>query len=429
MRYVKPVKIVMIGAASSSFGPGCLADAVQCEGIRGSRLVLVDIDEERLEIITKFAERLNEEADAGLIIESTTERKEALPEADFVFCSIALERNDLWKLDWEIPRRYGIKQVLGENGGPGGLSHTLRNIPVILDICYDMERLCPDAWLLNFTNPESRICLAISKYTSIKAAGLCHGVFMGIDNVSQITGVDRDDIDVKAAGLNHFTWMLAINRRSTGEDLYPLVHEKIDENASNFPLIRELYHKFGLLANPSDDHVGEYLSFAGDIVGYEGYDFAAADKARDGLWKRLSSMANGEMSVHEYLMRKSGEIALDIVRAMTINENLFIEAVNIPNNGAITNLPPDAVVEVPALVSASGIHPLCVGELPEAIADMCNTQIAVQRLAVDAAVTGSRKLALQAMLLDPVIDNMDSAEKCLDELLRVHVRYLPRFFS
>ena len=426
---MKPVKIVFIGAASSSFGPGCLADAVQCEGIRGSTLVLVDIDKEHLEIITRFAERLNEEADAGLKIESTVDRKEALPDADFVFCSIAVERNDLWKLDWQIPRKYGIKQVLGENGGPGGLSHTLRNIPILLDICRDMEELCPDAWLLNFSNPESRLCLAISKYTSIKAAGLCHGVFMGIDNVSRITGVAGDDIDVKAAGLNHFTWMLTINRKSTGEDLYPMVREKIDKGTFDLPLTKQLYHKFGLLPNPSDDHIGEYLSYAGEIVGYEGYDFVSADRAREELWEKLIAMANRERSIDEYLARKSGEIAFDMVKAMATNENLLIEAVNIPNRGAITNLPSDAVVEVPAIVSASGVHALCVGDLPEGIAALCNTQIAVQKLAVEAAVTGSRELALQALLVDPVVDNMEAAEKCLDELLQVHAPYLPQFAS
>lgn len=425
---MRPSKIVFIGAASASFGPGCLADAVQCEGLRGSTLVLVDIDKEHLDIITRFARRLNEEADAGLKIESTTDRKEALPEADFVFCSIAVERNELWKLDWQIPRKYGIKQVLGENGGPGGLSHTLRNVPILIDICRDMEKLCPDAWLLNFTNPESRICLAISQYTSIKTVGLCHGVFMGIDNVSQITGVDREDIDVTAAGLNHFTWMLSIRRKSTGEDLYPLLREKINDcDASYLPLTRELYHKFGLLPNPSDDHIGEYLSYAGERCGYEGYDFAAADRYREQLWDSLIAMANNEGSVEKYLTCKSGEIEFDIVKGMLTNSNLLVPAVNVPNRGAITNLPPDAVVEVPAIVSASGIQPVCVGDLPDGIAAMCNTQIAVQKLAVQAAMTGSRKLALQAMLVDPVVDSIEAAEKCLDELLHVHARYLPQF--
>jgi alpha-galactosidase len=158
---VRSTKIVFIGAASASFGPACLLDAIHCEGLAGSTLVLVDIDAERLEVMARLARRLNEVSGAGLIIEHTTDRCEALPGAEFVINSIAIDRNELWKLDWSIPLKHGIKQVLGENGGPGGLSHSLRNIPAILAICKDMERLCPEALFINFSNPESRVCLAI----------------------------------------------------------------------------------------------------------------------------------------------------------------------------------------------------------------------------------------------------------------------------
>jgi alpha-galactosidase len=142
---MRPIKIVIIGAGSVSFGPGSLRDAIQCKELKGSKLVLVDLNEENLNLVTRLARRMNDEAGTGLIIEQTTDRKAALPEADFVITSVAINRDELWKKDWEIPLKHGLKQVLGENGGPGGLSHALRYIPIVLDICADMEQLCPNA--------------------------------------------------------------------------------------------------------------------------------------------------------------------------------------------------------------------------------------------------------------------------------------------
>lgn len=423
---MRSTKIVFIGAASASFGPACLLDAIHCEGLAGSTLVLVDIDAQRLDVMARLANRLNEVSGAGLRIEHTTDRCEALPGAEFVINSIAIDRNELWKLDWSIPIKHGIKQVLGENGGPGGLSHTLRNIPVILDICHDMERLCPNALFINFTNPESRICLAISKHTSIRSVGLCHGVYMGIDSISRIIG--ENQIDVVAAGLNHFTWMLSIKNANTGEDLYPLLRERSRQCApDDLPLSRRMLDVFGLFPSPSDDHIGEYLPYAWESTGLEGYNFAVADHDREQQWAMNVKLADGDDYIHEYATQRSGENALDIIRATLANTNEPLLAVNIPNGGCISNLPADAVVEVPATVGENGITGMRIGDLPEGIAALCNTQVAVQKLAVEAAVTGSRQVALQAMLADPVIQSADAAEKCLDELLRVHAEYLPQF--
>jgi len=421
---VRSTKIVFIGAASASFGPACLLDAIHCEGLAGSTLVLVDIDAPRLEVMARLARRLNEVSGAGLRIEHTTDRREALPGAEFVINSIAIDRNELWKLDWSIPLKHGIKQVLGENGGPGGLSHSLRNIPAILDICHDMERLCPDALFINFSNPESRVCLAVSKHTSIKSVGLCHGVYMGIDSISRITG--EKGFDVVAAGINHFTWFLSITQG--GEDLYPLLREKSRQCAPDYlPLSRRMLDVFGLFPSPSDDHIGEYLPYAWEATGLEGYNFAAADRDREKQWAVNVRLADGDEYIHEYAKHRSGEKAFDVIRATLANTNELLLAVNIPNCGCIPNLPADAVVEVPAAVGASGIVGQRIGELPQGIAALCNTQVAVQKLVVEAAVTGSRQVALQAMLADPVIQSADAATQCLDELLRVHAAHLPQF--
>ncbi|MDO8587796.1 MAG: alpha-glucosidase/alpha-galactosidase [Armatimonadota bacterium] len=425
---MRNAKIVMIGAGSAEFGPGCLRDAVNCTGLAGSTMALVDIDRDALEVMAGFARKLNEVSGANLKIEHTTDRREALPDADFVITSFAMERNELWKLDWKIPLKHGIKQVLGENGGPGGLSHSLRNIHVLLAMCRDMEELCPNAWLLNFSNPESRLCLAVSNYSSIKAVGLCHGIAMGIDSVSHLLGLDPAQVDVKAAGLNHFTWMLSVHHKETGEDLYPALREKSRKADPSFlPLTRQLFEDFGLFPSPSDDHIGEYIGWAWDKCIHHGYDFDAADERRATQWDMIVRMANGEEPMEEYSKQKSGELEFNVIRGILADTNELLGAVNMVNNGCVTNLPDDAVVEVPAIVSGNGIDGLRVGELPTGIAAMCNTQIGVQKLTVEAAATGSRDLALQAMLADPVVQDYDAAEKCLNELLSVHKAYLPQF--
>ncbi len=441
---MRPTKIVLIGAASASFGPRMIADAVLSPELRGSTLVLVDIDAPRLEVMAAYARRLNDALGAGLRIEATPDRTRALPEAEFVISSVAVKRDDLWKLDFQIPLKHGIKQVLGENGGPGGLSHALRNIPIVLGIARDMEKLCPSALLMNFSNPESRLCLAVSRYTGVRFCGLCHGIGMAYDSIARITGLPADDLVAVAAGLNHFVWVLDIRRKSTGEDVYPLLRAAdATHDPTYYPLSRRMMRLYGLYPHPSDDHIGEYLSFAWEECGLEGYDFVAADQHRASSWEYIlrvaagdltaplpqgaAGSAEGQMAAGHPTLRPSGEFAFPIILSQVDNRHAFIEAVNILNDGLIANLPSWAVVEVPAVVGADGLKGVQVGALPAGIAALLNTQAHVQDLVVDAAVTGSRALALQAMLADPVVQSMQAAERCLDELLAVHADYLPQF--
>jgi len=441
---MRHTKVVLVGAASASFGPALLADAVLTPELRGSTLALVDIDQPRLEVMAAYAHRLNQAAGAGLVIEHTPDRTRALPGAEFVITSIAVNRDELWRLDFAIPLRHGIKQVLGENGGPGGLSHSLRNIPIILAIARDMERLCPGALLLNFSNPESRLCLAVSRCTGLRFVGLCHGIGMGYDSVGRLLGLPPADVEGIAAGLNHFAWFLQLRRRSTGEDLYPLLRSREPEHDPAFlPLTRRLFRTFGLYPHPSDDHIGEYLAYAWELCGLEGYNFDAADRSRQQAWARLVRMAAGEEPVplpegaagsarnrrhaDRPRLRPSGEFAFPIIAAALANRHDFIDAVNIRNHGLIDNLPSWAVVEVPALAGADGLRGVRVGPLPAGVAALVNTQAHVQDLVVEAAVHGSRQLALQALLADPVVPSLEAAEKTLDELLAVHAPYLPQF--
>jgi alpha-galactosidase len=425
---MRPTKIVLIGAASASFGPAMIADAVLTPELQGSTLVLVDLDVARLEVMAAYARRLNEVMGTGLRIESTPDRTQALPGAEFVITAVAVKRDELWKLDFQIPLKHGLRQVLGENGGPGGLSHALRNIPIILGIAHDMEKLCPQATLLNFTNPESRIGLALSRYTTLRFAGLCHGIGMGYSSISRLTGIPAEDLVGVAGGLNHFAWFLDIRRRSTREDVYPLLRAAdATYDPSYYPLTRRLFHLYGLYPHCSDDHIGEYLAFAAAECGVEGYDFARADANRITRWQYVARVAQGEETPAPAQVRRSGEFAFPIIVSVVDNRHQFIEAVNIRNNGLIAGLPEWAVVEVPAVAGADGLRGVQIGALPRGATALLSNQVHVQDLVVEAAVHGSRELALQALLADPVVTSWEAAEATLDELLRVHAAYLPQF--
>lgn len=429
-------KIVLIGAGSVSFGPGTLSDLFGAyEALRGSTIALVDINADALRVVEKVAQRMNAALGEPFTIQATTDRREALPGAQFVIIAVAVERNARWRLDWQIPIKHGAKHVLGENGGPGGLFHAMRNIPIVLSICRDIERLCPDALVLNFSNPEGRLCLAASRYTNCQFVGLCHGIGMAQAVISHALGIPTAEIDPKAAGLNHFTWILDLRHKTTGDDLYPAFRQAMAEKWEEVEhqvgwgvkLSRYLMETFGYWPSPSDDHVGEYLGYAWEYCGMDGYDFDGVDRNSEALWERLRRKAAGDEPVDDLLARRTGEIAVPIITGVLGNTHQYELAVNVPNRGLIPNLPDWAIVEVPALIDATGVHGVPVGPLPEPIAAMCRTQVAVIDRVVEAGVHGDREAVLQALLLDPLITSISQAEAIRDELLAVHSDLLPQF--
>jgi alpha-galactosidase len=409
-------KIVFIGAGSMAFGLSMFQDVFSSTELKGSTLTLVDVNPDNLERMTCLARIMNEASQAGLLIESTTDRREALVGAGFVINSIAIDRNRLWKLDFEVPKKYGIRHTLGENGGPGGLFFTMRTIPLILDILRDMEDLCPHAYFINYSNPESRIVLAAGRYSTIRTIGLCHGIFMAQNDVARILGLPADQIDVWGAGLNHFQWLSAITDRATGQDLYPLLREKEKDFDPDFmPLTRRLFRAFGLYPSCSDDHLGEYLAYGWE-GGEEGYNFERDEADRVNVRQRIDSINSGETPFHADMLEPSGERGIAVITGILHNKKTFIESGVIYNRGAIPNLPDDLAVEVPVTVDAAGVHPVSLGPLPDPIAKLLSIQGSVQQLAVDAAVRGSKELALQALLIDPVINSSVAAEQLLEEL-------------
>lgn len=416
-------KIVFIGAGSVLFGSAMLRDVFSSKELTGSTLSLVDIDPEALDRMYDAAMEMNRVSGAGLKVEKTTERREVLPGAGFVVSSICVLRNALWKLDFEVPKKYGIRHTLGENGGPGGLFFSMRTLPMVMDIIHDMEELCPDAYFLNFSNPESRIILAAGRYSKIRAVGLCHGIFGGHDQVAKILNMNYNDVDVFGAGLNHFQWLLEVRDSNTGEDLYPRLRERdktYDEKFEPFP--RKLMRAFGYYPSCSGDHIGEYLPYGWE-AGEHGCNFDEAEKYRLKYQEDIDDRIAGRKGWDDWL-NASGERGVDIISAVLHNKKRIIESGIVYNRGgAITNLPYDAAVEVPIAVDVSGVKPVSV-TLPTHIARMLTAQVMVQQMAVDAAVNASKEMALQALLMDPVINSSDAAVKLLDELWEYNKPYI-----
>jgi alpha-galactosidase len=420
-------KIVFIGAGSMSFGLSMFRDLFFAEDLRGSSLVLVDTDADALARSAALARLLNERSGAGLVIETTTERRAALPGAGFVLNATAIDRLRLWQLDYEIPKKHGIRQTLGENGGPGGLFFTLRTLPLVFDFVRDMEALCPDALFVNFSNPESRIILAVGKYSRIRAVGLCEGVFGSRGHVAAVMGLPAEAVDVWAAGLNHFQWLMQIRDHASGADLYPRLRAAEATYDPGFaPLTRTLFHAFGLWPTCGDGHTGEYLPFGWEADGGkgEGYDFAGDRQVRQQFHAEVEAVLAGKDPVPDWWLTPSGERGAAVVAGVARNQKRFIESGIVLNRGTIPNLPADLAVEVPIVVDAAGVHPVSLGPLPEPVAKLLAVPAGVQQLAVEAAMRGSKELAREALLIDPVVSSTKAAEALLDELWEVNRPYI-----
>ncbi|HEX9331315.1 MAG TPA: hypothetical protein VF896_05470 [Anaerolineales bacterium] len=461
-----PTKITVIGAGSAIFGENTLSAIIRSKKLCGSTLALVDRNTDSLDIVHRLAERLNREWKSEMKITAHSNHAEALADSNFVVNAIEVgARENLWQRDFEIPIKYGVRQPYAENGGPGGFAHAARNIGPIMQIVHDMESLCPDAWFVNFTNPMIRICDAVNRHSNIKAVGLCHQIYigyvmvgvalakdLGIEVPEGLTGMHAAAdqfagqyrmrqqivplIDIRAAGLNHFTWILSIHDRRTGEDLYPLFRKRFFELDPAFePLTRDVFSAFSLFPIPGDTHLCEYLPWLSDSqtkpwdkYNIHLYDWDLMASFRGFGLDHINEMASGNQTI-EHLLETDSEGALEMIENVASAGTHYHLAANLPNVGQIGNLPYGATVETPVFVDGAGIHPVHVGALPESVAELCRRETTVAQLCVDAAVEGSREKALQCLLLDPVITDIDIAKKILDDYLTSYKEYLPQFWQ
>jgi alpha-galactosidase len=417
-------KIVFLGAGSMSFGLSMYKDMFTTTELDGCTLTLVDTNPDALGRMAELARLMNARSGAGLRIEHTTDRRAALVGASFVVNAVAIDRNRLWKHDFDVPKKFGIRQTMGENGGPGGLFFTMRTLPMIMDFARDMEELCPDALLINLSNPDSRILLALAKYSRIRAVGLCHGIFMGQGAVAHIMGMRWEEVEVWGAGLNHFQCLMHIRDRRTGKDLYPLLREKAETFDPTFnPLTRRLLRAFGYWLTCSDDHMGEYVPYGWE-GGEQGPDLVADEQGRLEAKTTLDGVLAGTIPMPADWLKSAGELAVPLIRGVLHNQKKFLEAGIVYNQGVIPNLPADLAVEVPVVADRTGIHPVSLGPLPDPIAKLLSVQASVQQLAVEAAMRGSKELALQALLIDPVVNSTIAAAGILEELWQVNAPYI-----
>ncbi len=461
-----PTVITVIGAGSASFGENTLAALLRAPRLKGSTLRLVDRNASSLDIVHRLAQRLNREWNSGFALSAHTDHYEALEGAQFVVNAIEVgPREELWRSDYEIPLKYGVHQPYAENGGPGGFAHAARNIGPILEIAHDMEEVCPAAWLINFTNPMVRICDAINRHSRIKAVGLCHQIYIGYCFAGLVLGGDlgfeipegihnmnadvlqhplREQVvrqavqrlDLRAAGTNHFSWLLSIHDRESGEDLMPLFQKRLAAFDPDFePLTRQVFQALDCFPIPGDSHLCEYLPWVSDPVTKPWekyhitlYDWELMAGLRDFGLDRLNDIADGHMTI-DGLLDTDSEGAVEMIENMAGAGEHYHLAANLPNQGQISNLPLGSTVETPVQVNGAGVHPVHVGALHETAAELCRRELAVAQLCVDSVVEGDRRKALQCLLLDPMVTDIKTAELILEDYLLTYKEHLPQFWE
>lgn len=430
------MKLVVIGAGSAQFGRKMVADTLQTSELRGRGVVLtlVDVDPVALERMRRVAERMRDQVGSDVRIEATTDRRQALPGASYVLIAVERMRWPLWEQDFRVPQAYGCRHVLGENGGPGALFHALRNFELVIPMCRDIEDLCPDALLLNFTNPEARMLHAICHLTRVRAAGLCHGAFATRERITDYLQRPLEELEIVSAGMNHFFCVLSVKDRRTGEDLLPRCLEAAQRDMSrrSSPLYRKFAEVFGVLSIPSEDHLGEYVSYGSEYHGaawHYGIERRPVRLKPEAKQDLLQEYADGVRPAGDpLLLKRSEELALPIIADIELRREGHHCAINVLNTGGyIDNLPRDVAVEVPGRVRNGTLEAVPVGSVPEPMAAYMRTQYSIHGLLTEAYRTRSRKLLLQALLLDPVIPGISAAEKILDDMLRLQADFLPQF--
>ncbi|NLO83062.1 MAG: alpha-galactosidase [Clostridiales bacterium] len=455
------LKIAFIGAGSASFCPLTIRDIFLSDKLNqlDLELCLMDISEENMAFNVKYAHRVAEILGRNGKITSTTSLERALDGADFVITAIDIRRNYYWSMDYHIPRKYGSKQIFGENGGPGGMFHALRNMAPMVEIAKTMERLCPNALLINYSNPEAKLVEAVSKLTKVKVVGLCHGIGMGVEHLSRFLEIPEEDIEFKACGLNHFGWFQEIKHKKTGEDLYPLLREKekqADKLAlwDELALLRTAFKVYGLFPCPGANHIGEYISwaedfFAGRLVQFYYDPIDGNPWGNDDSLEFIYSLSSGKnrlagelfptpepgptwrermMNARAEDLRPSHEVGVPIMEAIAFNTKIRVDAVNVPNKGNIPGIQDGTVVEVPAYVDGSGIHAEKMASLPEAIAEMIRIQATIHHLLIEAYMEKSRRKLLQALLIDPNGTSYRNAVDMINEMCERQKEVLPEMY-
>ncbi|WP_336344580.1 alpha-glucosidase/alpha-galactosidase [Halalkalicoccus ordinarius] len=429
--------ITFVGAGSMVFARKLVGDMLSFPELEDSTIRLMDVDEARLAKATEAAEAMVENGGVGATIESTTDRWAALDGADYVFNMINVGGTEPFENEIRIPERYGVEQAIGDTLGPGGVFRGLRTIPTMLEIARDMEELCPDALLLNYTNPMAIVCWVMAEATDVETVGLCHSVPHTAEAIAEYVGVSQEELEYWVAGVNHMAWFLECEH--DGEDVYPLLEEAMaDPDTYRRDTVRfEMLRHFGAFPTESSHHVSEYVPYfrteqetIEEMAG-DGYAERMATATYLEGWKARSNERDDpehDVDLADLEIERSEEYASRLIHSLETGEPRRLN-LNVPNDGGlIANLPGDACVEVPCLIDGTGVRPCSVGELPPQLAALDRTQIAVQERTVTGALENDCEAIHQAIKLDPLTSaalTLDEAHEMTEELIEANEEYLP----
>ncbi|HEX2741381.1 MAG TPA: alpha-glucosidase/alpha-galactosidase [Rubrobacter sp.] len=425
------MKIAFIGAGSVVFTKSLMTDTLSFPELHGSTIALHDIDQERLETAGMMARWTSEQLGAGAKVEEHLDRRAALEGADFVVNMVQIGMHQSTLINFEIPKKYGLKQTIADSMGIGGIFRGLRTIPFVLDLAGEMVELCPKALLLNYTNPMSILMEAL--YTArpeIKSVGLCHSVPYTAREISSYIGVEHEDLLFECAGINHIAWMTRLE--VDGEDVYPRLFEAMDDpDVYARDKVRfELMRRFGYFVTESSEHNAEYVPYIlkdDDLI--ERYDVPVDEYIRR---SEENLVQYGEtrrklLAGEDFPLDRSVEYGSLIIHSLVTGEARAVYG-NVENTGLITNLPEGCCVEVPILVDGTGLRPCHVGDLPPQCAATCAPHTAVQNLTVRAALEGRRDHVHHAAMLDrhaPSVLSLDEIADMVDELIEAHGDAMP----
>ena len=405
-------KFAFIGAGSMTFTRTLIRDLLTYPAFFDCELALMDIDPARLAGITRAAERIVREMKSPARITPTLSRAEALDGADGVLCTVFNGGVDVWRYDIEIPMQFGVDINIGDTRSVSGIFRALRNIPLMLDICHDIEKYCPRAVFLNYTNPMAMLCKAMQTYTKVDVTGLCHSVQGTMDMLAGWMDIPVSEIDYTCAGVNHQAFYLKMERN--GEDLYPLLRERLkDDEIYNKELVRnEMFKYLDYYVTESSGHNSEYNAWfrkRPDLI--EKYCTHGTGwnpgLHRYSLDLHIKRDAHWQEEVEEWMQKpidktRSKEYATEIFNARFGDLTPFRFNGNVINHGSITNLPYDACVEIPVLADRAGIHPMMVGALPPHLAILVSHTAQMENLVVEAAMERSKRKVFQAVCMDPL---------------------------
>jgi alpha-galactosidase len=428
-------KITFVGAGSTVFAKNLIGDILSFPELAESELCLFDIDEERLATSEIVAKKVAKSLGANAKVGTTTDRRQALDGASYVLCMIQVAGYKPGTVtDFETPEKYGLRQTIADTLGIGGIMRGLRTIPVMLDIARDMEEVCPDALFLNYVNPMAMLCWTVERATTIKTVGLCHSVQGTARELAKDLDIPVNEIDYRCAGINHMAFYLRFERN--GEDLYPALRQIAEDGrAPEGNLVRyEMLKRLGYFVTESSEHFAEYVPWfikrdRPDLIDRFNIpldEYPRRCERQIARWDDMRATYEGDEPIE---VTRTHEYAAPIIRAMETGIPTVING-NVPNTGLIDNLPDGCCVEVPILVDANGPQPTKVGALPPHLAALMQTNINVQALTVEAALTGKREHIYHAAMLDPHTAaelDLDQIWSLADDLIDAHGEWLPEY--